>query len=161
MKDKKTKKMWGVFDESGIFMVVCHHRFSLVIADIVQSGEQAKYPLAVVSKLLDAFGKDLGSGYNIGCRFKTTLSRSVLGHRAHELNHTSLVSVFHGHAHQHLCQLDRLATYVDGLGLEDLKGCEWTFSKSNALASSVRYASIFDWCQAITNYFQHNNDYEI
>ncbi|KAG1894287.1 uncharacterized protein F5891DRAFT_1131007 [Suillus fuscotomentosus] len=143
MKDEKTSKMWGVFDESGIFMAVCRHGFSLVIADMVQSGEQAKYPLAVVSKLLDAFGKDLSGGYDIGCRFKTTLSRSVLGHHARELNHTSLVGAFHGHAHQHLCQLDHLATYVDGLGLEDLEGCEWTFSKSNALASSVRYASIF------------------
>ncbi|KAG2058969.1 hypothetical protein BDR06DRAFT_980317 [Suillus hirtellus] len=161
MKDEKTSKMWGVFDESGIFMAVCRHGFSLVIADMVQSGEQAKYPLAVVSKLLDAFGKDLGGGYDIGCRFKTTLSRSVLGHHVRELNHTSLVGAFHGHAHQRLCQLNHLATYVDGLGLEDLEGCERTFLKSNALASSVRYASIFHWRQAIANYFQHNNDYEI
>ncbi|KAG2111900.1 uncharacterized protein F5147DRAFT_572782 [Suillus discolor] len=27
MKDKKTRKMWGVFDESGIFMVVCRHGY--------------------------------------------------------------------------------------------------------------------------------------
>jgi hypothetical protein len=40
MKDEKTRKMWGVFDESGIFMAVCRHGFSLVIADMVQSGEQ-------------------------------------------------------------------------------------------------------------------------
>ncbi|KAG2111904.1 uncharacterized protein F5147DRAFT_744601 [Suillus discolor] len=121
---------------------------------MVQSGEQqvlAKYPLAIVSKLLDAFGKDLGGGYDIGCRFKTTLSCSVLGHHAHELNHTSL----------HLCQLNHLATYVNSLGLEDSEGCERTFSKSNALASSVQYASIFHRRQAIANYFQHNNDYEI
>ncbi|KAG1848953.1 hypothetical protein DFJ58DRAFT_717000 [Suillus subalutaceus] len=161
MKDEKTRKMWGVFDESGIFMAVCRHGFSLVIADMVQSGEQAKYPLAVVSKLLDAFGTDLGGGYDIGCRFKTTLSRSVLGQRARELNHTSLVGAFHGHAHQRLCQLDHLATYVDGLGLEDLEGCERTFSKSNALASSVRYASVFHRHQAIAHYFEHNDDYEV
>jgi hypothetical protein len=111
----------------------------------------------VVSKLLDAFGNDLGGGYDIGCRFKTTLSRSMLGQRAQKLNHTSLVGAFHGHAHQRLCQLDHLATYVDGLGLEDLEGCERTFSKSNALASTVRYASVFHWRQAIANYFQHND----
>ncbi|KAG1787544.1 hypothetical protein EV424DRAFT_1340062 [Suillus variegatus] len=161
MQDEKTKKMWGVFDESGIFMSICRHGFSLVIADMVQSGEQAKYPLAVVSKLLDTFGSNLGGGYDIGCRFKTTLSRSSLGQRARELNHTSLVGAFHGHAHQRLCQLDHLATYVDGLGLEDLEGCERTFSKSNALASSVRYTSVFHRRQAIAHYFEHNDDYKI
>lgn len=122
---------------------------------------RAKYPLAVVSKLLDTFGSNLGGGYDIGCRFKTTLSRSSLGQRARELNHTSLVGAFHGHAHQRLCQLDHLATYVDGLGLEDLEGCERTFSKSNALASSVRYTSVFHRRQAIAHYFEHNDDYKI
>ncbi|KAG2135775.1 hypothetical protein DEU56DRAFT_737641 [Suillus clintonianus] len=161
MKDEKTRRMWGVFDESGIFMAVCRHGFSLVIADMVQSGEQSKYPLAVVSKLLDVFGKDLGGGYDIGCRFKTTLSRSALGPSARELNHTSLVGAFHGHAHKRLCQLDHLTMYVEGLGLEDLEGCERTFSKSNALASSVRYSSIFHRHQAITNYFQHTDDFEV
>ncbi|KAG1857938.1 hypothetical protein C8R48DRAFT_748846 [Suillus tomentosus] len=154
MRDEKTRKMWGVFDESGIFMSACCHGFSLLIADMVQSGEQSKYPLAVVSKLLDTFGKDLGGGYNVGCRFKTTLSRSSLGRRAHDLNHTSLVGAFHGHAHRRLCQLNHLTTYIDGLGLEDLEGCEHIFSKSNALAASVCYATI-------ANYFQHNDDFEV
>ncbi|KAG1861278.1 hypothetical protein F4604DRAFT_2033679 [Suillus subluteus] len=54
-----------------------------------------------------------------------------------------------------------LTTYVDGLGLEDLEGCERMFSKSNALASSVRYTSVFHWHQAIAHYFEHNNDYKI
>lgn len=117
--------------------------------------------MAVVSKLLEVFGKDLGGGYDIGCRFKTTLNRSVLGQSARELNHTSLVGAFHGHAHKRLCQLDHLTTYVKGLGLEDLEGCERTFSKSNALASSVRYSSIFHRRQAIANYFQHTDDFEV
>ncbi|KAG2756185.1 hypothetical protein P692DRAFT_201700320, partial [Suillus brevipes Sb2] len=33
--------------------------------------------------------------------------------------------------------LDHLTTYVKGLGLGDLKGCERMFSKLNALASST------------------------
>jgi hypothetical protein len=115
----------------------------------------------VVSKLLEVFGKDLGGGYDIGCRFKTTLSQSVLGQSARELNHTSLVGAFHGHAHNRLCQLDHLTTYVKGIGLEDLEGCERTFSKSNVLASSVHYSSIFHRRQAIANYFQHTDDFEV
>ncbi|KAI6023157.1 hypothetical protein BKA83DRAFT_4053758 [Pisolithus microcarpus] len=161
MKDSVTQKMWNVFDETGAFIAVCRHGFCLVIADMVQSGEQSKYALAVTSKLLDAFGSDLGGGYDIGCRFKTTLASSILGERARSLNYTSLVIAFHGHAHNRLCQLDNLTTYVEGLGLEDLEGCECAFSKSNALAPSTRYASIFHRRQAIACYFEHNDEMEV
>ncbi|KAI5996959.1 hypothetical protein EDD15DRAFT_2163188 [Pisolithus albus] len=161
MKDDATQKMWNVFDESGVFVAVCRHGFCLLVADMVQSGEQSKYALAVTLKLLDAFGSDLGGGYDIGCRFKTTLASSVLGERARSLNYTSLVNAFHGHAHNRLCQLDNLTTYVEGLGLEDLEGCERAFSKSNTLASSTRYASIFHRRQAIASYFEHNDELEV
>jgi hypothetical protein len=122
---------------------------------------RAKYPLAIVEKLLDVFGDGLGGGYDIGCKFKATLKNSPLGVRASELHHTCLVGAFHGHAHRRLCQLWHLATYVKGLGLEDLEGCERAFSKSNALASSVRYASVFHRLQAITTYFAHNDNFEV
>jgi hypothetical protein len=40
MKDEITKKMWGIFNETGFFfLALCRHGFSLVIADMVQSGE--------------------------------------------------------------------------------------------------------------------------
>jgi hypothetical protein len=90
-----------------------------------------------------------------------TLANSPLGPRARELNYTSLVGSFHGHAHRRLCQLSHLATYTKGMGLEDLEGCERCFSKSNALASSLRYASIFHRKQAISTYFRHNDSMEI
>jgi len=32
-------RMWGIFDEMGIFLALCHHGFVLVVADMVQSGE--------------------------------------------------------------------------------------------------------------------------
>ncbi|KAG1738866.1 uncharacterized protein EDB91DRAFT_1237653 [Suillus paluster] len=158
---QQTKQMWGVYDETGIFIAICRHGFSLVMANMVQSRELAKYPLAVVSKLLNTFCSDLGGGYDIGCQFKTMLNNSSLGTRARSLNYTSLVGAFHGHTHKRLCQLDHLATYVSGLGLEDLETCEHTFSKSNALASTMRYASIFHHQQGITNYFEHNDNYEM
>ena len=122
---------------------------------------RAKYPLAVVAKLLQVFGKNLGGGFDIGCRFKTTLSQSPLGPHAQDLNYKSLVGSFHGHAHRRLCQLVHLATYMEGLGLEDLEGCERAFSKSNELAASIRYASIFHRKQAIATYFKHNDDMEV
>ncbi|KAI6032301.1 hypothetical protein BKA83DRAFT_4558705 [Pisolithus microcarpus] len=161
MDDAKTRKAWGVYDETGIFIAVCRHGTCLLIADMVQSGERAKYPLAVVSKLMTAFGDGLGGGYDIGCRFQTTLTRSTLGPQAQVLNHTCLVGAFHGHAHRRLCQLSHLTLYVEGLGLEDLETCERTFSKSNALASTVRYATAFHRQQAINAYFEHNDHFEI
>ncbi|KAI6137148.1 hypothetical protein F5141DRAFT_1185925 [Pisolithus sp. B1] len=161
MKDSTTQKMWNVFDESGVFITVCQHGFCLLIADMVQSSEQSKYALTVTSKLLDAFGSDLRGGYNIGCQFKTALASSALGKCAQSLNYMSLVNAFHGHAHNRLCQLDNLMTYVEGLGLEDLEGCEWAFSKSNTLMSSTQYASIFHRRQAIAYYFEHNDEMEV
>lgn len=110
--------------------------------------------------MIEIFGADLGQGYNIGCRFKTTLNNSSLGPKARLANHTCLVGAFHGHAHNLRCQLSLLATYVEGLGLEDLEGCERFFSQSNALASSTRYASIFHRRQAIVEYAKHKDTFE-
>lgn len=121
----------------------------------------AKYLLAVVSKLLEVFGSNLGGGYDIGCQFRTTLDNSSIGPLAWSLHHTCLVGAFYGHAHRRLCQLFSLTTYIKGLGLEDLEVCERTFSKSNSLASALRYASVFHRQQAIDTYFEHNDDFEV
>ncbi|KAI6021070.1 hypothetical protein EDC04DRAFT_2939417 [Pisolithus marmoratus] len=161
MKEDVTSRMWGIFNEAGIFMAVCRHGFSLVVTDIVQSGEQAKYLLAAVSKLWDAFGEDLAGGYDIGCKFGMTLNHSTVRPRAQALNYTSLVPAFHGYAHCRLCQLRFLARYVDGMGLEDLEGCECMFSKTNGLASAVHYASAFHRHQAIAGYIAHNDKHKV
>jgi hypothetical protein len=110
--------------------------------------------------MIDVFGADLGQGYDIGCCFKTTINKSSLAPKAHAANHTCLIGAFHGHAHNHLCQLSFLATYVEGLRLEDLEDCERFFSLSNALASSTRYSSTFYRCQAIVEYAKHKDAFE-
>ncbi|KAG6809770.1 hypothetical protein H0H92_014809 [Tricholoma furcatifolium] len=155
-----TAKMWGVFDETGVFLALCRHSFVLVVADMVQSGELAKYPLAVVEALLHAFGDGIGGGYDIGCKFGGTVNRSELGEQARQLHFKALVGAFHGHAHNRICQLSNLATYVQGMGLEDLEGCERFFSKSNALASSTRYATAFHRQQKIAGYLAHMDAFE-
>ncbi|KIK22961.1 hypothetical protein PISMIDRAFT_55136, partial [Pisolithus microcarpus 441] len=159
MKEDATSRMWGIFDEAGIFMAICRHGFSLMIADIVQSSEQAKYPVAVVSKLLDVFGSNLVGSYDIGCKFQTTLNHSMVRPWAQALNYTSLVPAFHGYAHCCLCQLRFLARYVNGLGLEDLEGCEHTFLKTNGLASAL--PTTFHCCQAIRGYIAHNDENDV
>jgi hypothetical protein len=39
MVNEMTAQMWAVFDETGVFLALCHHGFALVIADMVWSGE--------------------------------------------------------------------------------------------------------------------------
>jgi hypothetical protein len=39
MNDNLTSRMWGVFDETGIFLALCRHGFVLLVADMVRSGE--------------------------------------------------------------------------------------------------------------------------
>jgi Kyakuja-Dileera-Zisupton transposase len=39
MKTELTSKMWGVFEETGLFLALCRHGFVLLLVDMVQSGE--------------------------------------------------------------------------------------------------------------------------
>ncbi|KAF8181115.1 hypothetical protein K438DRAFT_1601881 [Mycena galopus ATCC 62051] len=155
-----TSKMWGIFDEMGIFLALCWPGFVLVIADMIRSGELAKYPLAVVRELLDAFGMKLGAGYDVGCHFESTIAGSEMGAKAKEKKLKCLVGSFHGHVHNRLCQLRFLATYVEGMGLEDLEGCKHFFSRSNRLAKLCRYASRFHRQQEIMTYAKHFDSFE-
>ncbi|KAJ7790880.1 hypothetical protein B0H14DRAFT_3094581 [Mycena olivaceomarginata] len=141
-------------ENTGIFLALCRHGFVLVIADMIRSGELAKYPLAVVEELLDAFGMKLGVGYDVGCHFGTTVANSELGDRAREKGLKCLVGSFHGHAHNRLCQLQFLATYVEGMGLEDLEGCERFFlalQRFHRQQEITTYAKHFDSCETYAN----------
>lgn len=40
MKTENTNRLWGVFDETGIFAAFCRHGFTLTLTDMVRSGEQ-------------------------------------------------------------------------------------------------------------------------
>ncbi|KAJ7265306.1 hypothetical protein C8J57DRAFT_1230307 [Mycena rebaudengoi] len=113
-------KMWGIFDETRVFVVLCRHGFTLLLADMVCSGELAKYPLAMVDALLDVFGPKLGAGYDIGCGFETMIKNNPLGPQAKAMQLKCLMGEFHGHAHNRKCQLEYLVNYVPGMGLEDL-----------------------------------------
>ena len=39
MKTELTAKMWGIFEETGLFLVLCRHGFVLILVDMVRSGE--------------------------------------------------------------------------------------------------------------------------
>lgn len=40
MKTEVTARMWGIFEETGLFLSLCRHGFVLLLADMVRSGER-------------------------------------------------------------------------------------------------------------------------
>jgi hypothetical protein len=39
MINNMTSKVWGIYDETGVFVALCRHGFVLIVADMVRSGE--------------------------------------------------------------------------------------------------------------------------
>ncbi|KIK73395.1 hypothetical protein PAXRUDRAFT_41428, partial [Paxillus rubicundulus Ve08.2h10] len=74
------------------------------------------YPLAIVDRLLSVYGANGGCAYDIGCAFAKTVNNSSLGPKVHMLNLRFMVGSFHGHAHNHKCQLDWHPMYIKGTG---------------------------------------------
>ncbi|KAJ7506451.1 hypothetical protein B0H11DRAFT_1647109, partial [Mycena galericulata] len=116
-----------------------------------------KYPLAIVAKLLDLYGSDIGVGYDIMCAFFKTLLRSSLGRKTVALRLRGIVPAFHGHAHNRTCQIGWHPMYVEGAGNEDFEECERTFSLSNNLASCTRLATPFHRQQQIDEHFDFHD----
>ncbi|KAJ7506731.1 hypothetical protein B0H11DRAFT_2153790 [Mycena galericulata] len=154
---EQRKKMFALFAVAGIFLTVCRHGHVVVMCDMIRSGELMKYPLAMVQRLLDRYGKDIGLGYDIMCAFFKTLLRSSLGPRVVAMNLRGVVPAFHGHAHNRACQVGWHPLYVEGVGLEDFEECERTFGKSNHLASVTRLTTPFHRQQAIDEHFDFHD----
>jgi hypothetical protein len=108
-----------------------------------------KYALATTNKLIDVYGPNGMTGYNIGCSFSKTVAASSIADKVKRVNHRFVVNSFHGHAHNRRCQLQYYTLYQEGLGIEDLETCERVFSGSNAVAPLIRHASYFHWLQFI------------
>lgn len=117
-----------------------------------------KYPIAVVDRLVELYGSDIGLGYDIMCAFIKTLGKSSLGNRVVGLRLHGLVLAFHGPAHNRACQTSWHPLYVEGAGLEDFEECEHTFSKSNELAGVTRLSTPFHRHQQIDEHFMFHDD---
>ncbi|KAG8942064.1 hypothetical protein FRC03_003681 [Tulasnella sp. 419] len=150
--DDSKKGMFGCFEESGIFAAFCRHGFLLVLTDMVASGELAKYPLAVLSHLVNNLpDRKLLVGYDIGCSLKKTVARCTFNDK---FKGRFVIPAMHGYAHNRHCQLFHHPKYVQGAGLEDFETCEHCFSSSNDVARTTRYASAFHRTQSIDRHFQ-------
>ncbi|KAF8572998.1 hypothetical protein K439DRAFT_1564199, partial [Ramaria rubella] len=155
MSEDAVKKMWGIYWETGIFLALCRHGSVLVMCDMIRSGELAKYPIAIMDHLVNVFGPNIMSGYDIGCSFSGTINNSPkVGPKIRQNNTCFCCGSFHGHAHCRLCQLDWHPLYIDGSGLEEYEGCERAFSDSNGTGRRTRYATRFHRQQILTLHFE-------
>ena len=108
----------------------------------------------MVSKILEVLRDQNALVYNIGCAFEQTVSHSLLGTHALAQLLKFVVPSFHGHAHNHTCQLSYHPQYITALGIEDFETCEQCFSISNGLASNTQCVTRFHRQQAIEQHFQ-------
>ncbi|KAG1850257.1 hypothetical protein C8R48DRAFT_750142 [Suillus tomentosus] len=120
------KRMWGIFGETGIFVAVCRHGFLLC-------GELAKYPLAIISKVIELFGAHSLGAYDIGCSFNATIQSSTLAQQFNEKGF---------YAHNYKCQTKHHPLGIKGAGIEDFQCAECLFSAANHVAPVTRYATL-------------------
>ncbi|KZV92760.1 hypothetical protein EXIGLDRAFT_598781, partial [Exidia glandulosa HHB12029] len=140
----------GMYDQTGVFVTLCRHGLLLWFAEMIRSGELAKYPLASIARMIAAGFRCKSCGYDIGCAFQGTLDRSeLLGRLARDACISCGVNSFHGYGHNRICQLEHHPSFREGFGLEDLEVCERFFSWLNGVAGVVRHASHFHWLQFI------------
>ncbi|KAI6029697.1 hypothetical protein BKA83DRAFT_4462130 [Pisolithus microcarpus] len=142
------KKTLNVFEESGIFIATCWHRFILLACDMMKSGELAKYPLSMINCLVAAYGPNGACAYDIGCAFAKTASTSSIGPRIRALGLRFMLG-WH-------------PMYIEGTGNTEGEGCEHVFSAFNELARSTRHATRFHRHQAIEEHiaFWNQDKYE-
>ncbi|KAG0697180.1 hypothetical protein DFH29DRAFT_984382 [Suillus ampliporus] len=129
------KCMWGIFEETGIFVAVCRHGFLLWYTDMVRSGELAKYPLVIISKVIELFGARSLGAYDIGCSFNATIQSSTLTQQFNEKGLRLCVDAFHGYAHNYKCQTKHHPLGIKGAGIEDFQCAERLFSAANHFLS--------------------------
>ncbi|KIJ60264.1 hypothetical protein HYDPIDRAFT_99045, partial [Hydnomerulius pinastri MD-312] len=140
----------SVFNQTGVFISACRHGIIQTMVEISNVRvNSAKYAIATMDKVLDVYGPNSATGYDIGCSFSTTIAASSIAKKASDHKHRFVVNSFHGHAHNRACQLDYHPLYQPGFGIEDLETCERIFAGSNAVAPVVRHASYFHWLQFI------------
>ncbi|VDC03263.1 unnamed protein product [Peniophora sp. CBMAI 1063] len=140
----------AIFKQTGVYLCSCRHGIVEFIEQMIQSGEQAKYCLAVADRILEIYGEDQLLATDIGCSMKETIKKSSLGNRMATLRLRVVVNAFHGWAHKRECQLYNHPLFLKGLGIEDLEVCERIFSSLNGVAHAVRHASHFHYIQFIT-----------
>ena len=117
------------------------------------TGISAKYPLALLSKIIELKPRTMG-GFDIACGFELTVKASSLAEKFKQSGTRLCVNAFYGYSYSFMCQIDNHPLSIPGTGLEDFETMERIFSASNHLASVTRYASPFRRQLYIETFFQ-------
>lgn len=153
----------NMLDETGWFALTCCHGIVLAYADMVDGGEKAKYPLALVKWLADQYPDPIIFGYDIGCSFSKTFASAPMMESLVNENRISFrkqrvfshmerqtkevvcleVGVFHGYAHNWGCQLEFNPRLTAVAGLHDFEACERLFAFTNKMAGVSRHHTAF------------------
>ncbi|KAK7677033.1 hypothetical protein QCA50_019998 [Cerrena zonata] len=118
----------------------------------------AKYPLAILAKLLKVLPPRSAGGMDIACGFSKTAGNSSLALAINEKCHKFVVNMFHGYSYNYQCQLKNHPTITKGVRLKDFETMEHIFSLSNALACIIRYTSFYHCHLFIDIYFHQWDD---
>ncbi|KAG1783675.1 hypothetical protein EV702DRAFT_1040208 [Suillus placidus] len=105
--------------------------------------QMAKYPLAIISKVLELLSERSLAAYDIGCGFASTIRTSSLRKAFEQQGCHICVDAFHRYAHNYACQTKNHPNGIQGTGIEDFGAIECFFSASNALAPVIRYATAY------------------
>ncbi|KAJ3980868.1 hypothetical protein F5890DRAFT_1477390 [Lentinula detonsa] len=141
MNESKTARSFACFEVNGIFAGFCRHSFVLVFADMVRTGEQSKYILALLHHFMSACREDrrrrglpetpvgsLGVGYDIACGMVDKIARSPLAiasysyHRDNFETYANLSKFIYSNYRQALSILNRsrdTAATMKEVGIED------------------------------------------
>ncbi len=118
------------------------------------TSSRAKYPLAIVSKILEVLDDKPCGAYNIGCSFLSTIMNSSLADSFKRKNGTMCVNAFHGYSHNYACQAIFHPSRMIGMGIEDFETMERIFSSSNQLAGITRHMSAYRRRMYIDQFFK-------
>ncbi|KAG1874961.1 hypothetical protein F4604DRAFT_1680819 [Suillus subluteus] len=134
------KKLWGIFEEMGVFTSACRHVLTTFEFSF-------KYPLAIVSRALETLGPCLLIGYDVGCKLAVTIASSTLAQKF-------IDAEYRMYTHSYACQDQNHPNVINGMGIKDLATMERIFSSSNQLAAVTRYASAFNRRVYIDSFFK-------
>ncbi len=139
-KADQNQKKSAFFDETGLMLAVCRHDIPLRSVNIVRSGENYDYPIALLKSVMSdpACPDRIVVAYDVSCKFKSFACRVLSDDMFKRLEF--VVPSFHIIAHEYTCHLQFHPKGNEHAGLSNGEGCERVWSGIRHLVVPNRYA---------------------
>ncbi|KAJ2923323.1 hypothetical protein H1R20_g13768, partial [Candolleomyces eurysporus] len=134
------------FDIGGLAALVCRHDIPLFLANVDTPGEQQKYAVALIERLMSLIPRNATVVvlYDVGC----VLDRSITKYEIFSIQISERLlmatSVMHSYVHQWSCQLHYNPRLKTGLGLTDGENVERLWSRIRRLIGANRRTLLLD-----------------